>query len=226
MFKSRFLAAFALLSLLLTATSQDAAAQNPSSYYEEIPRLFSAGLIFGGNATQVDGDNYAGYHKFGLNAGGVVYAHLSDQLALSMEILFSQKGSRGHFAQLSTNKAFTIRKYNIGLNYAEIPIQINYFDKRKSHFSFGFSVARLISVKEVATTLPETTFNFDNYPFRRMDYNIVAGGNLHLWEGLYFGARFQYSLRPIREDKLPVEFAGRTQQFNNMWTVRLMYLFE
>jgi hypothetical protein len=226
MIKSRFLAAFALPALLLTLRATTAQAQNPASYYEEIPRLFSAGIIVGGNATQVDGDNYAGYHKFGLNLGGVAYAHFSDHVAASIEILYSQKGSRGHFAQLSTNRAFSIRKYNIALNYAEIPLQIHYFDQRKSHFSAGFSASRLISSKETATTEPVQVVDFEPYPFRKMDYNIVAGGSLHLWEGLYFQARFQYSLRPIRENDLPVEFSGRNQQFNNMWTVRLMYLFD
>lgn len=217
---------FAALLLALFTTMHRAEAQNPDSYYEEIPRTFYGGLLAGVNFTQVDGDRYAGYHKIGANVGGIMYAQLMEHLAASIEILFSQKGSRAHFAQESTNQTFYINKYNIRLNYAEVPLQLNYFDRRKSHFGAGFSLSRLISVNENAETNPVTIQDFTKYPFRKMDYNFIAGGSLHLWQGLFLNVRFQYSLRSIRaKENIPPEFAGRIQQFNNVWTVRMMYLF-
>lgn len=209
-------------------------AQNPSDYYEEIPRTFYGGLIAGGNFTQIDGDNYAGYKKVGLNGGGIVYANMGGSVALSMEILFSQKGAHGHLEQTSTIQKFLIRNYDVNLNYVELPFQINYFDKRKSHFGGGFSVSRLISVKETAKTNPAAPidnftgkpYSFEPYPFRKMDYNFIIGGSLHMVAGLFLQARFQYSILPIRKgDKVPRDFSGRNEQFSNMWTVRVMYLF-
>lgn len=221
--------ALGLLMLGLGSVS-DAVAQNPASYYIETPRTFYGGLIAGANFTQVDGDNYAGFHKVGMNVGGIVYARFDEHLAASIEILYSQKGARGHKEQSSINR-YIITKYDVRLNYAEVPLQLCYFDRRRSHFGAGFSVARLVSVKEEGAFRQNVgpAVNFDDYPFRKMDYNFIAGGSLHLLKGLFLNARFQYSLRPVREGdigvKLPPEYSGRRQQFNNMWTVRVMYLF-
>lgn len=196
-------------------------AQNPSDYYLEDPRTFYGGLVAGANFTQVDGDSYAGYHKVGLNLGGIMYANLADHLAASLELLFSQKGSRGHREQES-GVGTIINKYRIDLNYAEIPIQINYFDRRKSHFGGGFSYSQLISSKEQIETNAGVVPT-DSFTFRKMDINFILGGNLHLWQGLFLNLRFQYSLIPIRKD--PPPGYSRSEQFNNMWTLRLMYLF-
>lgn len=226
MIKIRKFKAFLVTVLAWSSFGTNALAQNPSNYYVEEPRTFYAGLLLGGNFSQVDGDNYAGYHKVGMNIGGIVYAQLADHLATSLEILFSQKGAKGNQEETATtgSSAFLIKKYQSTLNYAEIPIMINYFDKRKSHFGGGFSYSQLISAKETATTNPAYTYNFDNYPFKKSDVNLIIAGNLHLIKGLFLNMRFQYSLFSIRNN-IPPGFGDRGQQFNNMWTVRLMYLF-
>jgi len=206
----------------------EAQAQNPSNYYIEDPRTFYAGVIAGANFSQVDGDSYAGYHKVGFNAGGIVYTHLAPNLAVSLEILFSQKGARGHRTQESGAQTF-INAYRINLNYAEIPIQINYFDKRRSHFGGGFSYSQLINANEVLETNPPQQpgntgyVDLEKYPFKKSDLNFVLGGSLHLWKGLFVQGRFQYSLLSIRKHTPPGY--SRAEQYNNLWAVRFMYLF-
>ena len=213
------------MALLLSA-SQTFAQRNPDTYYEEIPRTFYGGLLAGANFCQVDGDNYAGYHKIGLNLGGIVYTHLAEKLAASVEILYSQKGARSNGAS-QTSPTRIVQYYRANLNYAEVALQLNYFDKRRSHFGAGFAVNRLITATESGEgTFPTPSLTFDQVPFRKMDYQFIIGGNLHLVKGLFLNARFQYSLAPIRTpDQNRFFFAGRNQQFNNVWAVRLMYLF-
>lgn len=210
-----------LLALLPVTGSY---AQNPKNYYVEEPRTFYGGLILGGNFTQVDGDSYAGYKNVGLNAGVIVYARLMPRLAASMELLFSQKGARSNGPQPSSTKNYFITKQNISLNYAEIPIQINYFDKRKSHFGAGFSYSRLVGSKETVRTNPGLAYNPDDYPFKKSDINFIIGGQLHLYKGLFAGLRFQYSMISIR-DNVYYEL-GRSEQFNNVFALRFMYLFD
>src|ERR1043165_3946882 len=74
MFKIRALATLALI----IGGAGKAIAQNPADYYEEIPRAFYGGLVVGANFAQVDGDNYAGYHRIGINAGGIVYTRFDE----------------------------------------------------------------------------------------------------------------------------------------------------
>lgn len=195
------------------------------SYYVDDNRTFYGGLVAGATFTQVDGDNFAGYSKAGFTGGGIVYAQLVDKIAGSVEILYTQKGSKANKTQRSNNNVYLISKYDIKLNYAEVPVMINYFDRRKSHFGAGLSYSQLISYKESAVTQPTLpdTLDLDNYPFKKYDLNLVLSGSLHLYEGLFLSYRFQYSLIPVRT-AIYKEF-GRAEQYNNMHVLRLMYIF-
>lgn len=203
----------------------------PKGMYLEEPKLFYGGLILGANFAQVDGDYYAGYRRVGLNVGGIAYAHVANHVALSMEILYSQKGSRSNLPQKSpANPAVELKKYGINADYAEIPIMLNYFDKRKSHFGIGVSYGRLVSKKEdivmnVGNNRDSVVDFGGKYPFRQDAFDFLAGAQLHLWKGLFLNVRFQYSLIPMRTEIPPADFA-RARQYNNLWAFRLMYLFQ
>jgi hypothetical protein len=212
-----------LLTLMCLVGTFSSRAQNPSTYYEEVPRTFYGGLLAGTSFTQVDGDAYAGYNKVGLNAGGIVYARLADKLAASIEITYAEKGARGHYDfRLSGTSDTTVTDYRIKLRYAEIPIQLNFFDRRRSHFGAGFSYSQLITGEEIIET-NHGPVDAGAYPFRKSDVNILLTGNLHLVKGLFLNARFQYSLFAVRKNHYPG--IGRSEQFNNVWVVRMMYLF-
>ncbi len=231
MSKISYFGVFVWISLLSLLFSSNLKAQNPSSYYEENPRTFYGGLILGGNFSQVDGDNYAGYHKVGLNGGGIVYANLANHFAASMEILYSQKGSKSNgVSAITTNgSTYDVQKYNINLNYAEVPLQLNYFDRRKSHFGGGFSISQIISSKETVETNPAfpNPDTLNNFKFKKTDLNFILGGSMHIWQGFFLNLRFQYSILPIRknQDIYPGLRPGGRDQFNNLWTLRVMYLF-
>jgi hypothetical protein len=199
-----------------------------AQYYDESDRVFYGGLVAGTNFTQVDGDNFAGYHKAGWNAGVVVYARLIDRLALSMELLYAQKGARASLSQLpkrANDQSTIMTDYKIKLNYLEVPVLFNYFDKRKSNFGAGLSYAQLASSKESYRDDFGNIYEQDAklYPFRKFDVNFILNGNAHIWKGLFFNLRFQYSLFSVRNAHNYL--TGRAEQFNNIWCTRLMYTF-
>lgn len=202
-----------------------APAQAQDSYFDEY-RTFHGGLIAGGNFTQVDGDNFAGYAKTGLNVGGIVFFNMDpEHIKGSIEVLYSQKGARSGKDPFRTAPGLYVTDYEIVLNYAEVPFMINYFDAHMHHFGAGFSYARLGTKQERITFYPsQPVVNLDDYPVKKNDYNLLFGGSFHCWKGFFLCARFQYSLLSIR-NKVPQDY-GRNQQFNNMWTIRLMYLFK
>jgi len=210
------------LCYIILFHTNSAFAQNPGSFYVDEPRTFEAGLIAGTNFSQVDGDRFAGYHKVGLNIGGIVYAHLAPNLAASIELLYSEKGSRSNKANISVSGTYSINDMKINLRYAEIPIMLNYFDKRKSNFGGGLSYSYIITAEELISTEP-TYVPAEKYPFNKSDLQLVLGGNLLLYKGLFLNLRFQYSLINVRKKYDPE--MGRSEQFNNLWTLRLMYLF-
>ena len=216
--KSARILCFAFLGLLILYFRAGA----QSNYYVESEHKFYGGLIGGVNLAQVDGDYIAGYDKVGLNVGGIVYIQFKTHLAASMEILYSQKGSKSKDpVQLPSGTSLV--KYGMNLNYAEVPVMLNYFDKRKTNFGAGFSFSELAASSEYITTYPAQTFDPEKYPFKKTDINFITGCNLHLWKGLFFNIRFQYSLFSIR-DHIP-QTTDNTAQFNNLWVIRMMYLF-
>ena len=231
--KSRKFAALILITVILTGFGQKVLAQDEDDeqhgLYVEQPRVFYGGLVAGANFAQVDGDYFAGYHKVGLNVGGIVYAQLAKHVALSMEILYSQKGSKSDGPEASLTLPNTyILKYGINANYAEVPVMVNYFDKRKSHFGMGVSYSRLVtSTETLQVDSLGDIHNIDlnnKYPFVKNNFDFLAGVQLHLVKGLFLNIRFQYSIVPIRSN-LPPDYA-RAFEYNNLWVVRLMYLLK
>jgi hypothetical protein len=152
---------------------------------------------------------------------------LADQFAPSIEFSYAQKGSRtgNNQSALANDKQTTLLKYRINLNYAEMPILLNYFEERKTNFGAGFALGYLIGSKENYTTNTGITYEQDAklYPFKKLDMNFVLNGNAHIWEGFFINLRFNYSLFSIRNNGNSL--TGRSEQFNNVWTTRILYMF-
>lgn len=199
-----------------------------AQYYDENDRTFFGGLTAGTNFSQVDGDNFAGYHEAGWNVGAIVYTRLMEQLAVGLEPNYAQKGSRAAQSQLpklANDQNTILTDYKIKLNYLEVPIMLNYFDKRRNNFGAGFSYGQLASSKETYRDSGGNIYEQDAklFPFRKMDINFLLNGNAHLWKGFFFNLRFSYSLISIRNAHNYV--TGRAEQFNNTWTTRFIYIF-
>ncbi|MCT4586550.1 MAG: PorT family protein [Carboxylicivirga sp.] len=55
---------------------------------------FRAGPLLGTSFSQVDGDNFVGYNKVGINLGGFVSRPINDKWTIQLDIAYMQKGSR------------------------------------------------------------------------------------------------------------------------------------
>lgn len=206
-----------IISSLFLMNAQRAQAQ----YYDEYDKLVG-GLLGGFTSSQVDGDGYKGYNKLGWTGGGILYMPFSGlnlpiegTMAISMEVLFTQKGAFGR--TLSNG----IYGQDISLSYAEIPIQLHYWrGARKSHIGAGFALGYLGWAQETVD-LGAGDVKLNDYPFKKFDLSFIFTPSIHLYKGLFIAPRFQASLMSIRDDAGPY---GRNQQFNKSLSVRLMYL--
>jgi len=119
---------------------------------------FKAGVVGGINLSQIDGDNFFGYKKFGLVGGLRASTILTEKIQLDIEMLFSQRGAQsGEFKGFNTTPHYI----DIRLNYAEVPILFTYKWKKvkskkskkekyayyKYAFNGGISVGRVIQSK-------------------------------------------------------------------------------
>lgn len=112
---------------------------------------FSAKLIAGLTASQIDGDVSAGYHKVGLQGGIGASARLKGKQSASVEMLFTQRGC--------TNQPQIQPYFTTTLNYVEVPFQWHYSDWLiegdgrsadwyRAQFNAGLSYGRLIGYND------------------------------------------------------------------------------
>jgi Outer membrane protein beta-barrel domain len=197
-----------------------------SSYYDDPPKAFEGGLIAGLNFTQIDGDTYFGYHKVGLQAGGVVYVHFTKKIGATMELLYSQKGSRGEDVVESPAIGTYVTKYFMNVNYVEVPLTFHIIS-HKFDFEVGACYARLISSKEWIQSDQPVTIDPEQNKFNSTDVDYIFGMGHRVYKQLYANIRFEYSVTSIRSPgHIPVGFGyGNEGQFNNLFSFRLMYMF-
>lgn len=216
-----------LIAVLGVVLANKASAQ---SYYVENKSAFYGGLSLGSTFSQLDGDKFAGYRKIGFTGGAIVYAELAKKFATSLEILYTQKGAVSNRSESpETVLNYRVNKYAVKLDYVEIPVLFNYFDKRKSHFGLGASYSQLVSQRETVTTNPAlpTSVDLRDYPFKSADINGIASVNLYLTKGFFLNIRYQYSLFSVRDNVYPdLKRINGNGQHNNFWAFRLMYIFN
>jgi len=179
-----------------------------------------AGFILGFNATQIDCDTYAGFHKAGLNVGAVSTIPFSDKISLSFEILYTQKGSAElRNRKITSQTGLPLIKYKLKLDYVEVPILVHYNDKQIT-FGAGIGIGRLVRFKEWNEGQENL---YPTNPYQSMDYNIIGEGSYMINDHLAFNLRIAYSLMGIRPFQCsPGRFGG---QKNKLISIRMMYIF-
>lgn len=153
-------------------------------------KVFTGGLTASIIASQIDGDDNAGFNKAGLGGGGFVNAKLNDNASLQMEMVYAQKGSR------KKPTKFDPTFWVIRLNYIEIPITYQYHFK-KLYYEGGLSYGRLISQTFLTQNGP-----YEPHPirlFKDQELGYIIGISYELTEKAKFSTRYCRSLVPIRD---------------------------
>lgn len=179
-------------------------------------QTFHPALIGGMNLSQVDGDNLAGYRKFGVNTGAKAYAMINDRFSLSMELLYVQKGSRS-----SDIRVLPHNSLDMTFHYAEIPVQFHFHDRETVILGLGASYARLLDYKKVSGGVDVT--DTIAQPVDNRDFNVVGDFTLLLKKHYGFNIRFQYSIVPVATS--PFSRFKDQAVYNNLVAIRFMYHF-
>lgn len=198
-----------LFCFLFAAAAHSQIVHDPS---DKDFRVFDAGAVIGFNASQVDGDNLAGFNKIGLNAGATAHINLDEHWSVSFELLYSQKGSRS-----ATNSS---SNYKLTLNYAEVPVLINFNDKSRMMFHVGGAYGRLFSLTELINGI-ENLNNDD--AFEKSEISYILGATVLMGKTKHFGLniRYQGSITSIGKSANP-QVSGLTSR---LISLRGMYYF-
>ncbi len=153
---------------------------------------FEGGMIFGVSGNQIDGDNYNGYAKFGLNLGAYVKRRISEKNAFQMEIKYEGKGASASF-NFDPNAVDPPDQYRWGLHYIELPVTFIHQFHRLFAFSVGLQPGYLFLQRyrdDYGYT--NTVENFNNYEIAGL-----AGLYYYYTERITVSLRLSYSLTPI-----------------------------
>ena len=169
----RYFLTFFLLAILATT----------SLYGQKgsIKNRFNAGIIMGVNTSQINGDRYLGYDKFGVFAGFRAIAKINRSNELVFEMQYNRKGSRDpeQFVPGQSSSRF------IALDYIEIPFL--YHKRVKINIGTGsieggIAFARLFgfNINENDKTINYASFLDIQDDFNNNEFSLILGGGVFI----------------------------------------------
>lgn len=178
---------YLLLTLLVMVFTGICSAQNKKNL------RFHAGLKLGLTASQINGDNLAGYNKLGLTGGIKLLSNVSKRADVGLEILYSQRGAKSRRSASEYN-------YNlIDLQYIEIPIYFNLKDWLtedkfyRMNFQAGLSYSRLFN----SNTEDYHYFIIAAEEFNKSDISWLLGASYFVNRHFAISARYNRSLNKL-----------------------------
>lgn len=190
--------------LFIAALSTTISAQNGD-------QRFKGSVVFGLNLAQIDGDNLAGFSKLGLTGGVKLAYPIKEHSDVTLELLYSQRGSTSGFGFGSLSDIYT------DLKYLEIPVYVNIMDwwiqdegyhKVKAHGGLNYSY-----LFDVESSNGAISNNIENY--KRNDLGFLVGVDYMFTKNFGTTVRYTRSFTSITDVRAISYFV----------TVRTEYMF-
>ena len=176
-------------------------------------QTFNGGVLAGLSASQLDGDNWGGYHKAGLCFGVFTNAKLTNYIDAQLELRYVQKGSNSNSKE---NELFYISK----LNYIEMPVYLKYHFLNKFSANIGVAAGYLQKATEDKDGIGDEPANPEFDPF---EFSGLAGIEYQIMDQFFFNIRFNYSILAVRNHPGDQTFYLNKGQYNNVLTFTLQY---
>jgi Outer membrane protein beta-barrel domain len=158
-----------------------------------------------------DGQEYD--PKAGFHAGLIAHIHLSRQLALQPEIVYSSEGAKYTIDGLSESNHYTIN-----LGYINMPVMLQYMFDNGFRFQAGPQIGVLVHAKSKSETNNTSSDVKDNY--KTFAFSLGAGvGYVHPPTGFGIDARFNLGLSDINEN-------SNIESTNRGFQLGVFYLFN
>jgi hypothetical protein len=186
-----------------------------------ITQVFNGGILAGGLVSQIDGDTWQGYHKFGYLAGGFVSLKISPRSSFQLEMEYIQKGMKQN-ADTITNTGNT---YLTRLHYFEIPVLYQFTFAKRFQAEAGPAADVLLGTYDEVNGLEVP---YLTVPYRSVTLSGIAGITCFITDHLKAGFRFNYSLISIRDGPVAGErkILFESGQYNNVMSLALSWYFK
>jgi len=142
---------------------------------------FKGGILGGFTTSQINGDGFGGFNKFGATAGFFVEREFSKKKQGVFEIRYTQKGS-----------ADGIPNVKINVGYIELPILYRYITPYKIGLKAGIAPAiKIFETTEVSFIVNQTS------DYWIWDLPIHMGFDYELSKKILFDVRYSFSTFPV-----------------------------
>lgn len=163
---------------------------------------FHSGLRLGLNASQINGDEMAGFRKAGPVAGLYVSYPFSQKWAGQFELLYSQKGSKRQFTDQGGGPGI----WNLlRLHYIELPVMMNYSLNKNLSVHFGLGAAYLFRTHLEDIYGGEQEVDF----LKKYELSSLIGAQYYLSKKVSLYARYTNSLLPLGNRNVPIIYQSR-----------------
>ena len=181
---------------------------------------FNGGILAGGLVSQVDGDQDAGYHKFGYLGGAFVSLKVSDRSSFQLEMEYIQKGARRNADSLTNTGASLTR-----LHYFEVPFLYQFTFAKRVQAEIGPAADVLIGAYAEDENSLEAPILV---PYRSVTLCGIVGISCFISDHLKAGLRFNYSLLSIRNGYVygQRKILFEAGQYNNVLSLALSWYFK
>lgn len=198
----------------------------------EVKSQIIKGEVIGGfNLSKIEGDRVNNgiirFNKPGLVGGLGVQVPTWGNFDISLEVLFTQKGAYRRNGPYPDS----VPSYKTSLNYAEVPVLIQYTDRDRITIGTGLSYSRLVGIKWIKNGIIYSESILDGY-FATDNLDWLLDIRFRIYEQLKLNFRYSYSLTSVwsgPEDKLFKTLSGEKQsmdQRNSMVSLRLIWVFN
>jgi opacity protein-like surface antigen len=171
-------------------------------------KFINIGIKGGLNLFNIINDNNVSYDsKAGVHAGLIGHIHLTRQIALQPELVYSVQGAQFDVAGVN-NK--------INLGYINVPLMVQYMFDNGFRLQAGPQIGFLANAKSKTNN---ASFDVKNN-FKKVDIGLGAGiGYVEPSSGLGIDARYNFGLSDINENTA-------VKSTNRGFQIGLFYLFQ
>lgn len=196
-----------ILLLLTVCFYLQTAAHAQRKYSKYIPdsERFSAGLVFGYNNAQIDGDYQTGFDKIGITGGLRGIARFTPRLDFNIEMLYSKKGSKILPARAIV-QANPKKDRIIDLTYIDAPIYFKWLLKNQAsiwHVELGGVYSRLINT-EITEEIrdPQREFVYEDavIDFKKDDLSVLLGFGYTWSNGIALNLKYAFGINKFYEN--------------------------
>jgi len=180
---------------------------------------FGAGIVAGINASQIQGDDSAGFNRLGVRAGlrGLVF--LSEKSGFSLDLLYSARGSTNELGFQNNYLRWVIH-----LDYVEVPVRFYYRDWLapagfyRVQGSAGLSYGRLFNTRVVDNILAN-----EQESFSQNDLSVNLGIAYRAGRKFSFEVQYTRSVIPLYNNKKHLNIAGEPRYKYSLWGYLLSF---